>query len=242
MNFENTLKNLKIKVYLDGADLDSIKEYAGMDVIHGFTSNPSLMSQSNISNYKDFILNTLGLINNKPISFEVVEDENTRIVEQAKRIANFAKNIYVKVPIVNTKGISCIPAIKELSELAIPLNITAILDKDQALEVIRSIPNPQAEIILSIFAGRIADTGVDPKITFKEVVSAKNNIHNYKTLWASPREIFNLYEADEVGADIITITPQILSKVKLFRKDLTEYSIETVQMFYNDAQKNNLEI
>lgn len=242
MTFENTLQNLNIKVYLDGADLGSIKEYSSMNVIHGFTSNPSLMSQSNISNYEDFILNTLGLINNKPISFEVVEDENTLIVEQAKRISSFAKNIYVKIPIVNTKGESCIPAIKELSELGIPLNITAILDKDQALEVIREIPSPKAEIILSIFAGRIADTGIDPKGVFKEVINAKKNIVNYKTLWASPREIYNLYEADEVGADIITITPQILSKVKLYKKDLIEYSVETVQMFYNDAQKNKLDI
>ena len=140
MTLENTLQNLNIKVYLDGADLDSIKEYSSMNVIHGFTSNPSLMSKSNISNYKDFIINTLSLINEKPISFEVVEDDNESIIEQAKRIASFAKNIYVKIPIVNTKGESCIPAIKELSELGIPLNITAILDKEQALEVIRAIP------------------------------------------------------------------------------------------------------
>ncbi len=242
MALENTLQNLNIKVYLDGADLDSIKKYSSMDVIHGFTSNPSLMSQSNISNYRDFIISTLSLINQKPISFEVVEDDNELIIEQAKRIASFAKNIYVKIPIVNTKGVSSIPAIKELSELGIPLNITAILDKEQALEVIRAIPSPKAEIILSIFAGRIADTGIDPKNIFKEVIKAKKNNINYKTLWASPREIFNLYEANEVGADIITITPQILNKVNLHKKDLIEYSIETVQMFYKDAKTNKLNI
>ena len=242
MDFQNTLQSLKIKVFLDGADLDSIKEYASLDVIHGFTSNPSLMSQNNISNYEDFIVNTLKLVNGKPVSFEVVEDENNLIIEQAKRIANFSKNIFVKIPIVNTNGISCIPAIKELSKQGIPLNITAILTDLQAIEVIKAIPDPSNEIILSIFAGRIADTGVDPKTTFKEVIRAKSNISNYKTLWASPREIFNLYEANDVGADIITITPQILNKVKLFNKDLTTYSIETVQMFYKDAQKNNLEI
>ena len=140
------------------------------------------------------------------------------MIEQAKRIASFGKNIYVKIPIVNTKGVSSIPAIKELSALGIPLNITAILDQEQALEVIRAIPSPKAEIILSIFAGRIADTGIDPKNIFKEVINAKKNNSNYKTLWASPREIFNLYEANEVGADIITITPQILSKVNLHKK------------------------
>ena len=167
MEIEKILKNLNIKVYLDGADLDSIKKFAEMDVIHGFTSNPSLMSQSNISNYRDFITNTLSLINKKPISFEVVEDENNLIVEQAKRIANFANNIYVKIPIVNTKGISCIPAIKELSALGIPLNITAIMTSKQAIEVMQEVPNPSVDIILSIFAGRIADTGRDPKLTFK---------------------------------------------------------------------------
>lgn len=242
MEIEKILKNLNIKVYLDGADLDSIKKFAEMDVIHGFTSNPSLMSQSNISNYRDFITNTLSLINKKPISFEVVEDENNLIVEQAKRIANFANNIYVKIPIVNTKGISCIPAIKELSALGIPLNITAIMTSKQAIEVMQEVPNPSVDIILSIFAGRIADTGRDPKLTFKETISAKGDKKNFQTLWASPREIYNLYEADQVGADLITITPQILNKINLNGKDLDQYSIETVQMFYNDAKKNNLEI
>jgi len=242
MDLETILKKLNIKVYLDGADLDSIKKYANMDVIYGFTSNPSLMSQSGISDYKDFITNTLSLINEKPISFEVVEDENDLIIEQAKRIASFAKNIYVKIPIVNTKGISCIPAIKELSDLGVPLNITAIMTSKQAIQVMKEVPNPSADIILSIFAGRIADTGRDPKITFKETIDAKANNQNYKTLWASPREIYNLYEADHVGADLITITPQILNKINLNNKDLDQYSIETVQMFYNDAKKNNLEI
>lgn len=242
MEIEKILKNLNIKVYLDGADIGSIKKFAEMDVIHGFTSNPSLMSQSNISNYRDFITNTLSLINEKPISFEVVEDENNLIVEQAKRIANFANNIYVKIPIVNTKGISCIPAIKELSALGIPLNITAIMTSKQAIEVMQEVQNPSVDIILSIFAGRIADTGRDPKLTFKETISAKGDKKNFQTLWASPREIYNLYEADQVGADLITITPQILNKINLNGKDLDQYSIETVQMFYNDAKKNNLEI
>ena len=242
MSFENILSNLNIKVFLDGADISSIKEYATINVISGFTSNPSLMSQSNISNYKDFIIDTLKHVNNKPISFEVVEDENSLIVEQAKRIASYGSNVFVKIPIVNTKGISCLPAIKELSNLSIPLNITAILTQEQAIEVIKEIPNPKSTIILSIFAGRIADTGKDPKVTFKNVLKAKGSIANFQTLWASPREIYNLYEADQVGADIITITPQILSKVKLYNKDLNEYSVETVQMFYNDAKKNNLQI
>ena len=122
------------------------------------------------------------------------------------------------------------------------MNITAILTSLQAIEVIKEINEPSSPIILSIFSGRIADTGIDPKITFEEVKENIRNTKNYKTLWASPREIYNLYEANNIGADIITITPQILKKTNLFRKDLNEYSLETVKMFYDDAQKNNLEI
>ena len=238
----NKLNNLNIKIYLDGADIESIKSFADNDRINGFTSNPSLMYQNNISNYKDFIISSLKYVKDKPISFEVVADELDSILEQAKRISEFSKNIYVKIPITNTKGETTIPVIKELNSLNIPMNITAILTSHQAIEVIESINDPKNEIILSIFAGRIADTGLDPKKTFQEVMNFTNKIDNYKTLWASPREIFNLYEANDIGVDIITITPQILNKCSLYKKNLNDYSLETVKMFFNDAQKNKLEI
>lgn len=236
------LKDLNINIYLDGADIESIKSFAENDRINGFTSNPSLMYQNNISNYKDFIISALKYVKDKPISFEVVADELDMMLDQAKRISEFSKNIYVKIPITNTKGDSTIPVIKELNSLNIPMNITAILTSYQAIEVIKSIKDPKNEIILSIFAGRIADTGLDPKNTFHEVMDFTNKIYNFKTLWASPREIFNLYEANDIGVDIITITPQILNKCDLFKKNLDDYSLETVQMFLNDAQKNKLEI
>ena len=234
--------DLNIEVYLDGADLDSMRQFSDNERINGFTSNPSLMYQNNISNYKDFIINSLDIVKGKPISFEVVSDELDEMLEQSKRISSFGKNIYVKIPITNTKGVSTIPVIKDLAIEGIPLNITAILTSLQAIEVIKEINEPSSPIILSIFSGRIADTGIDPKITFEEVKENIRNKKNYKTLWASPREIYNLYEANNIGADIITITPQILKKTNLFRKDLNEYSLETVKMFYDDAQKNNLEI
>ena len=236
------LINLDIQIYLDGADLEAMRQYSDNERINGFTSNPSLMYQNDISNYKDFILNSLDIVKGKPISFEVVSDELNEMLEQSKRISSFGKNIYVKIPITNTKGVSTIPVIKDLAIEGIPLNITAILTSLQAIEVIKEINEPSSPIILSIFSGRIADTGIDPKITFEEVKENIRNTKNYKTLWASPREIYNLYEANNIGADIITITPQILKKTNLFRKDLNEYSLETVKMFYDDAQKNNLEI
>ena len=236
------LINLDIQIYLDGADLEAMRQYSDNERINGFTSNPSLMYQNDISNYKDFILNSLDIVKGKPISFEVVSDELDEMLEQSKRISSFGKNIYVKIPITNTKGVSTIPVIKDLAIEGIPLNITAILTSLQAIEVIKEINEPSSPIILSIFSGRIADTGIDPKITFEEVKENIRNTKNYKTLWASPREIYNLYEANNIGADIITITPQILKKTNLFRKDLNEYSLETVKMFYDDAQKNNLEI
>lgn len=236
------LNDLKIEIYLDGADLESMALFTNNERIDGFTSNPSLMYQNNISDYKDFILSSLDIVKGKPISFEVVSDDLNQMFDQSKRISSFGKNIYVKIPITNTKGESTVPIIKDLSKLGIPLNITAILTSDQAIEVINKINQPISPIILSIFAGRIADTGIDPKITFKEVRETIGNLKNYKTLWASPREIYNLYEANHVGADIITITPQILKKTNLFQKDLIEYSLETVKMFYDDAQKNKLEI
>ena len=236
------LNDLKIQIYLDGADLEVMKQFSSNDKIIGFTSNPSLMYQSNISNYKDFIIDSLKIINNKPISFEVVADDLDTIVEQAKRISSYGKNIYVKIPITTTNGKSTVPAIKILDDLGIALNITAILTFEQAKEVVEIVKEPKNSIILSIFSGRIADTGLDPKNIFKKIITEIEPYEGYKTLWASPREILNLYEADQIGADIITITPQILKKTSLYKKDLLEYSLETVKMFYEDAKKNKLNI
>lgn len=240
MEYLKKINQLKIKIYLDGADLVSIKSFASNNRIDGFTSNPSLMFQCGISNYEDFIIDTLKLIDKKPISFEVVSDDLDEIFEQAKRIASFGDNIYVKIPITNTRGQSCVDVIKELDHLKIPINVTAIMTSSQAIQVIEKIKEPKNSIILSIFAGRIADTGLDPKKTFNEVKKYIVKFKNYLTLWASPREIYNLYEADQNGVDIITITPSILKKVDFYMRNLEEYSLETVKMFYEDALKNKL--
>ena len=172
----------------------------------------------------------------------MVSDNLDEIFEQAKRIASFGENVYVKIPITNTKNESCIEVIKELDKLRIPLNITAIMTSKQVAEVVKNIGEPKNSIIISIFAGRIADTGIDPKEIFIEVKDLISNFKNYLTLWASTREIYNLYEANQTGVDIITITPGILKKTELFMKKLDDYSLETVKMFYEDAQKNNLKI
>lgn len=238
----NNLKNLNIQIYLDGADLDIVKKENNNSLIKGYTSNPSLMHQSGIKSYENFIKDFLK-ITKKPVSFEVTDDELDNIEIQARKISSFGKNIYVKIPVTNTKGNSTIPIIKKLTKDNIKLNITAIFTTHQLQEIINNI-NSNTEIILSIFAGRIADTGVNPENLFIEtkkfIINKKKE--NFKLLWASVREVYNIYQADKVGCDIITVTQDILKKVVLKNKNLKEYSIETVKMFYNDAKKGNLSI
>lgn len=235
------IENLKIDIFADGADINSILELNKNPLIKGFTTNPTLMRKAGISNYKEFANEILNLITDKPISFEVFADDINEMKIQAYEIASWGKNINIKIPITNTKGQSTASLVSTLTKNNIICNVTAIFTIKQIQEIIDQI-DETSHIILSVFAGRIADTGIDPKITFNKVKENIRNNKNYKTLWASPREIYNLYEANDIGADIITITPQILKKTNLFQKDLNEYSLETVKMFYDDAQKNNLEI
>ena len=180
------------------------------------------------------------MLNGKPISFEVVSDDINEMYEQAIRISNFAKNIYVKIPITNSKGQDTSQIIQKLTDKNINLNITAITDLSQ-IDLILKYVSPKSEIILSIFSGRIADTGINPELIYKSL-SNMNLDQNFKTLWASPREIYNLYQANECNVDIITITKDLLVKIKLYNKNLLEYSKETVQMFYEDGLKNKLSI
>lgn len=236
------INNLKIKIYLDGADIDLAKSCENNDNIKGFTSNPSLMQKSGIQSYEQFI-NSFLQITNKPVSFEVTADDLGSMEKQAEKISSFGSNIHVKIPVTNTKGESTIKIIKNLTAKKIMLNITAIFTEKQLEEIISQV-DPENEIILSIFAGRIADAGINPDNTF---IKARQLIEKYKKykfmlLWASVREVFNIYQAENVGADIITVTGDILKKVNLRGKDLNDYSIETVKMFYEDALKGNLKI
>ena len=239
----DNLKNINIDIYLDSADLEIIKRYSAYENIKGFTSNPSLMSKSGIKSYEEFIKTFLLISNNKPVSFEVTSDSINEMEAQAKKICNFSNSIYVKIPVLNTKGESTVDLISKLSSQKIKVNVTAMMSFEQAKDVIDNV-NPGNEIILSIFAGRIADTGRDPEKTMQTIKEYifKSKKKNFKILWASVREIFNLFQAERSGADIITLTPEILEKIKLRNKDLHQYSIETAKMFYDDGRKNSLNI
>jgi transaldolase len=239
----DNLKNINIDIYLDSADLEIIKRYSAYENVKGFTSNPSLMSKSGIKSYEEFIKTFLLISNNKPVSFEVTSDSINEMEAQAKKICNFSNSIYVKIPILNTKGESTVDLISKLSAQKIKVNVTAMMSFEQAKDVIDNV-NPGNEIILSIFAGRIADTGRDPEKTMQTIKEYifKSKKKNFKILWASVREIFNLFQAERSGADIITLTPEILEKIKLRNKDLHQYSIETAKMFYDDGRKNSLNI
>jgi transaldolase len=242
-DFVKNLEDIKIQVYLDSADLDVVSKYSSFQNIKGFTSNPSLMSKSGIKSYEEFIKKFLSISNNKPVSFEVTSDTMEEMEKQAKKIYSYSNSIYVKIPICNTKGESTVPLLSRLSSQKIKINVTAIMSFQQVKDVIDNV-NPEAETILSIFAGRIADTGRDPEQTMLKareyIIKSKKD--KFKTLWASVREIFNLFQAERSKTDIITLTPEILEKIKLRNKDLHQFSIETAKMFYDDGRKNKLSI
>ena len=232
---------INIDIFLDGADLDIAKKFSQYDFIKGFTSNPSLMHKSKISSYEKFIEEFLK-ITSKPISFEVVSDDLSEMKEQAIKLNSYGPNVYVKIPVVNSKGVETTQIISELSDLNIKLNVTAIITIEQIQKII-DVVSPKENLILSIFAGRIADTGRDPTEIFlnsRKLLEKKSK--NFKLLWASVREVYNIYQAAKVGSDIITATPDNIAKIKLMNKNLEQYSLETVKMFYDDAQKGNIKI
>ena len=226
---------MKIQIYADGCNKKSIKNYLKKTLIKGFTTNPSILKNANVKSYKVFALELLKIVKKKPISFEVTADNFNNIYKQARIISSWGKNVYVKVPIENIKGKSNIKIIKKLYNEKIKLNVTAVFTKKQIDELLQSI-NQKVEMIISIFAGRIADTGIDPKPTIKYALK-KRKSKKIKILWASAREIFNLYEADNVNCDIITLTDDLIAKRKFFRKSLKDYSTETSKKFFEDAKK-----
>ncbi len=234
-------KNLKIKLYADGAELETIAKMAKLDWVTGFTTNPTLMRKSGATDYKDFALSSLNLVGDKPISFEVFSDDEEGMVAQGLVINSWGENVYVKIPVMNTKGESTSKVVKTLAHQGVKLNVTAVFTVDQVKEIIGNLKK-EVPAIISIFAGRIADTGCDPMPIMREAKALMRNCSNYELLWASPREVLNVVQAEDVGCDIITATSDILSKLKLFGKDLHEYSLETVQMFYNDAKSAGFEI
>ena len=235
------LDNLKIKIYADGANKEQIISLNSKTYIKGFTTNPSLMKKSGIKDYEKFSRDILETIKEKPFPLEVFADDFKEIEAQARKINQWGKNVYVKIPVTNTKGHKNYNLIKELSNEGIKLNITAIFTKDQINNTI-NVLNRDVSSIVSIFAGRIADTGVDPAsyIKFaKDLVEDKKLI---EILWASTRETFSIFEAQRIGCDIITVPHEILNKLDLLGKNLDEYSLETVKQFYKDAISSNFKL
>lgn len=226
-------KKFKIKIFADGADIVTMKKYAGNKFISGLTTNPSLMKSAGINNYENFAKKIVRIIN-KPISFEVFSDDLDEMYIQAKKICSWGKNIFVKIPITNTKGRSTNKIIKKLSNEGVKLNITAIFTIKQVKGVYQNL-DKNTESIISIFAGRIADTGIDPETLIKQSIKIFKDNKKHKILWASTRELYNIIQADKIGCHIITVTDDILKKLKLLNFNLDKYSLDTVKSFYYDA-------
>lgn len=228
------LRNLKIKIFADGAHLKEMEEMNEKEWIQGFTTNPTLMRQAGVKDYVSFAKKSLEIVRTKPISFEVFADDFSEMEDQALEIASWASNVYVKIPITNTKGGPAYDLIRRLSHSGVPLNITAIFTLNQVREVVESL-HEQTPAIISVFSGRIADTGRDPMKVMREALKFIKPKKNLELLWASPREIFNLIQADQTGCHIITLSHDLLKKIPLLGKNLNEFSLETVKMFYKDA-------
>ncbi|HWQ67135.1 MAG TPA: transaldolase [Methanospirillum sp.] len=224
-----------IKLYADGADLNGMIEEYKAGIVRGFTTNPTLMKKAGVGSYEDFARSALKAIPDLPISFEVFSDDFRTMEEEARKIGAWGENVYVKIPITNTKGESTGPVIQKLSHEGLKLNVTAILTVEQVKLVSQAL-SPSTPSIVSIFAGRIADTGVDPIPIMRESVTILQSIPKAELLWASTREILNLVQAESCGCHIITIPNDILKKASLLGKDLDELSLETVQMFFKDAK------
>ena len=233
---QTLLQQLTVKLYADGADKAGILSLNANPLIQGMTTNPTLMRKAGISDYEAFAKEILQSVNTKPISFEVFSDEFSEMKRQALKIAAWGKNVYVKIPITNTRSESTLPLIKELGEQGVQLNITAILTLDQVRGVSEAL-NPQVSSVVSVFAGRIADTGVDPEPLMRASGALLHNQPKAELLWASVREVLNIFQADKCGCKIVTIPHDILSKaIKMTGTDLTALSLDTVKMFATDAQ------
>ena len=224
-----------IKLFADGADKAGMLEMYQNPRIDGFTTNPTLMRKAGISNYETFAKEILKAIQDKPLSFEVFADDLNEMERQALEIKTWGSNVYVKIPVMNTQRVSTAPLIQRLSQAGVQLNITAILTLEQVHEVADALRGG-ASTFVSVFAGRIADTGRDPIPLMQAALEILRPNSAAELLWASPREVLNVYQAEAIGCHIITATNDLLKKLSLKDKDLTDYSQETVQMFYSDAQ------
>ena len=228
------VNDLRVKLFADGAELEVIRKMAANPLIKGFTTNPTLMRKAGVIDYSAFARSVLLAIDDRPISFEVFADDFGAMIAQGREIASWGKNVNVKIPVTNTAGNFAGKVIRTLAAEGIVLNITAIMTIEQILAVAEAL-HPDVPAIVSVFAGRIADTGVDPVPHMQRCKEVLAKRPKAELLWASPREVLNVFQADEIGCDVITATNDIIAKLALVGKDLTGYSRETVQMFYRDA-------
>jgi transaldolase len=228
-------ENLKVKVFADGADRDGMMEMYKLPYIKGFTTNPTLMRKAAIKDYRAFAREMVKLIPDRPISFEVFSDDFTEMERQGREIASWGPNVYVKIPITNTKGAPAYEVAGRLSHAGVQLNITAIMTLEQVRGVLLKL-SPKTSSYISIFAGRIADTGRDPLPLMAASVELLKIVPSAELIWASPRELLNVFHADAIGCHIITVTNDILKKMKLVDYDLDAYSLDTVKMFFEDAR------
>jgi transaldolase len=230
----NRVQKLKVQIFADGADKAGMLEMYKKPFIKGLTTNPTLMKKAGIKDYEAFAKDILLEVKDKSISFEVFSDDLDEMEKQALKIATWGENVYVKIPITNTKGIPTYSLIKKLSDKGVKVNVTAIMTLEQVRDVVLNL-NHSVPSYVSVFAGRIADTGVDPVPLMSAAVQITSMNSKAEVIWASPRELLNVFQADEIGCQIITVTNDILKKLELVDYNLSTYSLDTVKMFYNDA-------
>lgn len=231
------LSDLKVKIFADGAEKRGMMEMLRNPLIQGFTTNPTLMRKAGISNYAEFAREILAEVRNHPISFEVFADDFDQMERQALEIASWGDNVFVKVPVTNTRREPAFELIQRLSERGVQLNVTALLALDQVRDVCAAL-SKRVPAYISVFAGRIADTGRDPVPLMTAALEYMKGHKEAELIWASPRELLNIFQADAIGCHVITVTNDILKKLALVGKDLHDYSLETVSMFYEDARSS----
>jgi transaldolase len=232
---------MKTKIFCDSADYETIKFFNNKSIVDGFTTNPSLMRISGAKNYKDYSLKILKICKRKPISFEVFADEQTEMLQQAYKINTWGKNVYVKIPVINSKGQFMGPVITELSSKGIKLNITAIYSFKQVERVFKCL-NKKTKSIISIFAGRMADNGKDPLPIFKKSIFKVKKYKNIEILWASTREVYNFIQAKQLSCNIITMPPKIINQINSFGKNQNQLTLETVKGFLIDSKKSKFKL
>jgi len=232
---------LKIKLFADGADKAQILQAQANPLIRGFTTNPTLMRAAGVKDYEAFALEVLEVVTGRPISFEVFADDFNEMERQAHKIAGWAENVYVKIPVTNTRRESSMELVHRLAHSGVKVNVTAILTLNQVRDAAAALAGG-APSVVSVFAGRIADTGQDPVPLIAAAVKLVSTHPNVELLWASPRELLNIFQANDVGCHIITATDSVLTKLKTVGKDLDEYSLETVLMFHTDAARSGFQL